>query len=116
MKLSTGRPPSSGPTRNSSNDAKSSLNGSLYDLDVPIAMAEFATKYFRYHQRIYTSFGYTKVRFSLIYFYIIFLFHRAASTDLPVSEMIQHTPVRVKKWNTHLSIPEVEVTKLFSKE
>lgn len=35
----------------------SSLNGSINDLDVPIAMAEFAMKYFRYHKRIYTSFG-----------------------------------------------------------
>lgn len=47
---STGRPPSAGPTRTGSDDAKSSLSGDLYDLDVPIAMAEFATKYFRYQQ------------------------------------------------------------------
>ncbi|XP_029682418.1 unconventional myosin-XV [Takifugu rubripes] len=78
MRSSTGKGPSSGSSRNvtSSDDVgqealgpgilQSSLNGSLYDLDVPIAMAEFALKYFR-----------------------------AASTGLPVSEMIQHTPAPI---------------------
>lgn len=62
MRSSRGKGPSSGSTRNvtSSDDIgqealgsgvlQSSLNGSLYDLDVPIAMAEFALKYFRYHK------------------------------------------------------------------
>lgn len=69
MRSSTERPPSSAHTKNGSDDAKSSLNGSMYDLDVPIAMAEFATKYFRYHQIIYTPFGYTNVT-SSTYFYL----------------------------------------------
>lgn len=52
----------------------------------------------------------------LFWFTSIFLFLRAASTGLSVSEMIQHTPVRLKKWNTHLFISEVEVAKPISKQ
>lgn len=64
MRSSTGKGPSSGSTRNvtssgaigqealGSDILQISLNGSLYDLDVPIAMAEFALKYFRYHKII----------------------------------------------------------------